>query len=364
MDGHGNGDDKEEPPKLPPITIVEDDQREYENRYRAWDMVIKTAASIEKISCDAQRKNTSSNEAELVCKLSNVIISLCKEHLLPIIPPLMASPPDALSGLSMAADLHHTNKASYYKIPELVNPKFIQEQSANALDQPVVMNPKKSGTRPRTNPKFSKGDNIQLGSNKNSPKPLVISESSMVLSMQRHRTFKHKQNTLNMLRNVSPMLPIPKPPPQTSHSLSSSFPLPPLPQQAPPPSQPPASSALPLSGSSSSLSFSSSPTISSKFPLSSSSLAINSEALLLQLSKNCESLENKEIPRRLQSKNDIPISAANISILSRTMDTDTKASCFIAPNNTDFIHLQKQSQNPRINEKVKEKREPTDLNQK
>lgn len=335
MDGHGNGDDKEETPKLPPITIAEDDQREYENRYRVWDMVIKTASDIEKISCDAQRKNTSSNEAELVCKLSNVIITLCKDHLLPIIPPLMPTPPDIFTGLNMAADLHHTSHASYYKIPELVNPKFIQEQNANEVEQFVVMNPKKTGTRPRTNAKLTKGDIIQLILNKNSPKPSVMLDSNVTLTMQKHRTFKHKQNTLDKLRNASSMFPILQLPPSTSCPLSLSLPLPP-PPPPPPPQQP---STLPML-SSSSLSYSSSSISSS----CSSSLTVNSGVLPLRPINNCEPLENTANSHRLQSGNDISFPSASASILSNTMDANTKASCFIVPNSTDLNHLQKQVQ--------------------
>lgn len=214
----GNDDTNEEDSRLPPITIAEDDQRESENRYKAWDVVIKAASNIEKISCDAQRKNTSLSEADLVCKLSNIIINVCKDQLLPIIPPLTApNAPNVLPGPSMAADLHHTTETCLYKIPELVNPKFVHEKNANVLEQQSVnINFKKNVLRPRTN---TKKDSVHVSVNKNSPKLSVVLSNNSNPLVEKRRTFKHKQNTLGMLTYASPLLPSSS---SSSSSLSSS----------------------------------------------------------------------------------------------------------------------------------------------
>lgn len=204
MDDRENDGPSEEGARLPPITIAEDDEREYENRCKAWDVVIKAASDIERISCDAQRKNTSLNEAELVHKLSTLIATVCKEQLLPIIPPLTENAPDILPGLSMAADLHHTTNASCCKIPELVNPKFVHEQNASALEQHVTVVAKRGVPRPRTNTKCTNKDSVQINIIRNPPKQTTVLETTECVSMQKSKTTKHKQNTFEVLKDASP----------------------------------------------------------------------------------------------------------------------------------------------------------------
>lgn len=211
MDGRDDCDDdtdmEEHSKTLPPIKIAEEDERESRSRHEAWNLIIQTAANIEKISCDAQRKNTSLNEAELVHQLSKVIAQVCKEQLLPIIPPLVASTPDALPELIVSVDLHHTDKAVRCKIPELVNPKFMQEHGANMpeckIDQSVRGKKRKGSVESAKLQGTSKGAACDDG-NMNSPKLTTASDSTVCIPTKKHRTFRSKQNILNLLKYASP----------------------------------------------------------------------------------------------------------------------------------------------------------------
>lgn len=296
MDDRESDGPSEEGARLPPITIAEDDEREYENRCKAWDVVIKAASDIERISCDAQRKNTSLNEAELVHKLSTLITTVCKEQLLPIIPPLTANAPDILPGLSMAADLHHTTNASCCKIPELVNPKFVHEQNASALEQHVTVVAKRGVPRPRTNAKCTNKDNIQINIIRNLPKQTTALETTECVSMQKFKAIKHKQNTLEILKDASPVTQQLTATATTLHTVLSTK-----------PSSPPPSSS------------------------SSSSLETNDVCVIPnQNEKKRDAFEDANGPRRLHINSDPTL---NTDVSTRASNTKTQTCYFIFPSN-------------------------------